>query len=223
MQRNVTRLVVAIAFLAACVALGFIGFVLLIGDSSGARVEAQIGETRFVYKRVYARDPATAVGGRADRLAFAAAFPDFAPLARAKAAMSSRDIAERNRKTVFLTVSAAEGMEPSDRPAQLYSRFLEADAASGPGGLIVRQFESSSPYQGERLLVAPPDGRLFFARCPMEGPSSSATIESCLFVFRMKSLDVELRFAPSLLEHWETLIDGPRRFLSSIQLVQRGK
>jgi len=217
------RLAIAIALLLACLGVSYFTVVLVAQNSPGERVEAEIGDRRFAYKRAYARDPATAVGGRADRLAFAVAFPEFAPLTPANATINPRALAERGRKTVFVTLSAADGMEPSERPAQLYPRFLEGDATPGPAGLIVRQFEPASPYQGERLLVAPPDGRLFFARCPKEDASSDATIDSCLYVFRTKSLDVELRFAPSLVEHWETLVDGARRFLASIQVAQRAK
>jgi hypothetical protein len=215
------RIIISIVLLMVALALGAIGFALIMGGVQSDRVEAELGDRRFSYKADYARDPATGVGGRADRLAFAVAFPKFAPVAPASASMSAKALTARNRSTVFITLAAADGMEPSERPAQLYSRFFEGDATAGPGGLIVRQFEAASPYEGERLLLAPPDGRLFFARCPSDVRAFDENIESCLFVFRTKALDVELRFAPSLVEHWETLLDSARRFLASIEVVRK--
>jgi hypothetical protein len=211
------RLVIVIALLAASFGAGLYG-VSRVTDAPSARIEANIAGRRFSYKRAYARDPATAAGGLEDRLAFAVAFPDFAPLAPARAALSSRAVAERNQKTILITLSAADdSMDPAERPGRLYSRFLEGDAATGPGGLIVRQFESGSPYQLEQLFLAPPDGRAFFARCPKQMPPADAALDLCLTFFRTGSLDVELRFAASLLEHWESLIDDARHFIASIE------
>jgi hypothetical protein len=217
------RLVIIIALLLISLAAGVYSISRLTDAAPAARVEADIADRHFSYKRAYARDPATATGGLADRLAFAASFPGFAPLPPANASLSSRALAERRQRTVLVTVSIADDdMDPIDRPARLYSRFLEGDAAPGPGGLVVRRFEPGSPYQLEELFLAP-DGRSFFARCPKQEPSSDAALDLCLSVFRTKSLDVELRFAQSLLEHWETLIEEARRFIAAIETNKHAK
>ena len=121
------------------------------------------------------------------------------------------------RDAVFLTVSAKdEILDPAERPMQLYARFLQAETISGPGGLVARQFEKGSPYDLEQLYVAPPDGKDFFARCPnVEG--AAAPGDSCISMFRVDGLDVELRFAPELLENWDALNTGARGFISQIR------
>jgi hypothetical protein len=124
---------------------------------------------------------------------------------------------ERRKETVFITISQADAaVDPASRPALLYSRFLEGDASTGAGGLIARKFESGSPFELERLYLAPPDGRAFFARCPKQRPSDDALLDQCLWLFRIKSLDVELRFAATLLERWDVLAEKTRAFVRSI-------
>jgi hypothetical protein len=110
-----------------------------------------------------------------------------------------------------------DGVDPADRPMQLYARFLEAETVAGPGGLVMRRFEQGSPYDLEQLYVAPPDGRDFFARCPKPASAGAALTELCFFVFRVDGLDVELRFAPALLDNWDALNEGARAFLNRIR------
>lgn len=187
------------------------------GTPDRAMIEADIGDAHFSYRAAYARDLATAAGGLADRLAFAVKFPDFGPLGAATPPGGRALTTERPGDAVFLTISQAdEGVDPASRPALLYSRFLEGDASTGPGGLIARRFESGSPFELEQLYLAPPDGRAFFSRCPKASGSDDALLDQCLWVFRIKSLDVELRFAPTLLEHWEILAEKARAFVRSI-------
>jgi hypothetical protein len=187
------------------------------GTAERATVEADIGDAHFSYRAAYARDPATAAGGLADRLAFIVKFPNFEPLGAATPRGARASLTERSDEAVFITIAQAdEAVDPANRPALLYSRFLEGDASAGPGGLIARKFESGSPFELEQLYLAPPDGRVFFARCPRLRGSEDALLDMCLWVFRTRSLDVELRFAPTLLEHWEILVDKARALLRSI-------
>ena len=136
------RLMFLIALLFACLAAGAYSILRLTESAPSAHVEAEIGDARFSYQKAYARDAATAVGGLEDRLAFAVAFPSFSPLVPPNASMSSRELAERRQKTILITVTLADdGINPADRPARLYSRFLEGEAVTAQGGLIMRQFE----------------------------------------------------------------------------------
>jgi hypothetical protein len=213
-----------LALLALLVGLGVGAYALLRGDddATAALTEASIADARFVFASAHARDEATAAGGFADRLAFIAVFPDFGPPARASKTPPER-LAERARNDVFITVSLKDdGIDPADRPMQLYARFLQAETVAGPGGLVMRRFEQGSPYDLEQLYVAPPDGRDFFARCPMAA-SDGAPGELCLFVFRVDGLDVELRFAPALLQNWDALNEGARAFLGRIRASDAGK
>jgi hypothetical protein len=107
-----------------------------------------------------------------------------------------------------------DGLDPSERPAKLYARFLTPETHEGPGGLVLRHFEPGSPYDSEELLIAPPDGRTFFARCPKT--DAGAPGEACISVFRNGGLDVELRYPPALLEHWDALIDGAQALIAKM-------
>ncbi|MGA8173025.1 MAG: hypothetical protein WB816_19650 [Methylocystis sp.] len=216
-------------FLASLALLAFLGagaYVLLRADadSSAARIEANIADARFVFDPALARDEATAAGGFVDRLAFVVAFPDFASPPRAEKAPSPERLAERARGNVLITVSLKDdGVDPADRPMRLYARFLEAETVAGPGGLVMRRFEQGSPYDLEQLYVAPPDGRDFFARCPKPASNGDGPGEMCLSLFRVDGLDVELRFAPELLENWEVLNEGARAFVARIRAGDAGK
>lgn len=208
------RLSLPFVLLALSIGAGAIALTRPRPSAPETRVEAELGGVRFSYRAAFARDGATRSGGVLDRLALIAVFPEFAPMAEGAAPVST----ERDRKLIFVTLTPQdEAMEPSDRPARLYARFLESGASSGPGGLVMRRFERGSPYELEQLYVAPPDGRAFFARCPRRNVAGPLGPASCLWLFRWKSLDVELRFAPALLEHWDLLVDGARDFLRAVE------
>jgi hypothetical protein len=168
-------------------------------------VHAEIGATKFVYARAYARDESTGVGGMTDRLSFIVAFPSFT-------ALKSKD---RGAQSVTMTLTPKdEGLDPGERPSKLYARFLTPEALDGPAGLVLRRFEPGSPYDTEELFIAPPDGQTFFARCPK--PRGGAPGEACLSLFREGALDVELRYPANLLDHWDALYDGAHALLAEI-------
>lgn len=182
--------------------------------ASDATVETDLAGHRFSFPAALARDAATRSGGLADRLAFLAVFPEFAP--RLTERVSPR-AAVREDQLLFITLTPRdEAIDPADRPARLYTRFLEGTVWTGPGGLVVRRFEDGSPYESEQLYLAPPDGRAFFARCPRHEAGRPLDAPACLWVWRWKQLDVELRFAPALLSNWESLVDGLSGFLRAI-------
>jgi hypothetical protein len=206
------RLFLALLFVLLLAGIGA-AFLIWPDDDPDKLVEASTGESHFVYARAYARDEATAAGGYADRLAFVALFPNFAPVNRAAQPAGPRAA----RELVFVTIAPQdESGDPAERPTRLYSRFFEPDASSGPGGLILRRFEAGSPYDLEEIFLAPPAGRAFFARCPKAAAAGATPAEPCLSVFRVGALDVELRFQPALLAYWETLIDGARGFVGRL-------
>lgn len=186
-------------------------FLALSPDEDGRKsVEAEMAGVRFAYPHAYARDETTAAGGLADRLAFAVSFPAFKPL-------SAKQRGEFARSVMLTVTPKDDSLDPAERPGKLYARFLTADALEGPGGLVLRHFEQGSPYDFEELFIAPPDGRSFFARCPKT--QRDATPETCLSVFREGVFDVELRYPPTLLEHWDALFDGARAVLARMTKV----
>jgi hypothetical protein len=198
------KILIASVLLCILLAVG-VGLLLLSREEApDAIVQAELAGRKFAYVHAYARDETTGAGGLAERLSFIASFPTFKPLA-AKDRASAR--------AVTLTVTQKDdSLDPAERPAKLYARFLTPEAREGPGGLVLRDFEQGSPYDFEQLFIAPPDGRLFFARCPK--PQSGAPGEGCLSMFRDGAVDVEIRYPAALLDHWDAVVDGARALLA---------
>lgn len=179
-------------------------------------VAASLGDVRLAYSPAYARDESTRYGGALDHLSFIAVVPDFAPPQKPSADPRRRAAEELDPMRVFVTIAPREeALDPAERPARLYARFLESEVWSGPGGLVVRRFEPGSPYELEQLYLAPPDGQAFFARCPRRDAGFLGSAP-CLWALRWKGLDVEARFSSTLLRDWEELASGLRAFLASI-------
>ena len=114
-----------------------------------------------------------------------------------------------------------EGLDPTERPAQLYARFLDRETLEGPGGLILRHFEASSPYDLEELYIAPPDGRSFFARCPK--PARRDAGKSCLSMFRDGGIDVELRYRAGAARPLGRVFDGAHALLARMTAAAQRK
>lgn len=179
--------------------------------SPGASItgfDGMIGGVRVVVPAAYVR---AAADGGGERVDLVAAFPDFA------AAATLPEGGERRDRLIFMTLAAPEdALDPADRTAKLYSRFLEPETWSHPGGLIMRRFRDASPYQGEDLYLAPPEGRAFAARCLRPGDHADGLPETCIAEFRAAGLDARLRFSPARLADWERLDEGARRLVRGL-------
>ncbi len=93
---------------------------------------------------------------------------------------------------------------PADRPRLIYARFLSGDASTFGGNLVRRSFRADTPYEGEVLLLAPPEGRSFAARCGIadDGPVAP----SCSAELRRNGLDIQLQMAQSDVRYWEQIV-----------------
>ncbi len=174
--------------------------------AGGAMVTLDIGQSRLSLDPALIRNPEQRRDGRHERLDIAFLLPDFKPIG----ALDARELArpERTADMVFLTIAAQDDtLDPADRPSLLYARFLEAGAPAPELGLIHRRFTANSPYENEELYLAPPEGRLFAARCHGGWPAELAPGGACLYEFRTNGLDVLLRFAPTRLADWDRLAD----------------
>lgn len=142
----------------------------------------------------------------------AAFFPDFTPAGAGSADINLKtDLAERFRRTLFLELSPADPqLDPAERTARLYLRFLSEAGPSRDDGLVARAFEKGSPFQGDTLYFTLPEGRQFAARCRDAKAGLPAT---CAFGFRLDRVDVQVRFDASLLPQWQALASGARAFL----------
>jgi hypothetical protein len=176
--------------------------------------QAIVGAARFTLLSGYFR-PSSRGGGRLDRLDLAAFFPDFTPAGEAGDIDAQTDLAERYQKLVFITVSPADSsLDPAERPTRLYARFLDADQWSHPGGLLASAFQAGSPFEGQELYFAAPEGRAFAARCGRPDQTQK-TPNSCTYDFRVDDLDVELRFSAALLSEWQPLSAGARGLIDA--------
>jgi hypothetical protein len=197
------------------VALGSVLFLYLQprADNPATRV-VFVGANRFTLLNGYLRSSSRG-GGRLDRLDLAAFFPAFTPAGEVTDIDSKTNLNERYEKLVFVTLKPADaGLDPSDRPAKLYDRFLEPDGWSHPGGLIARAFQAGSPFEGQELYFVAPEGRVFAARCGRPDQTQK-TPNSCVYDFRVGDLDVELRFPAALLSQWEQLNAGARGLIEA--------
>ena len=205
-SRLVRNLVPGASLVAIALGAGLIWLRLADDPLAGPPRETWIGETRLAVPPAYARLPIGRAGGVQEQLALAATFPGFE---------APRDGAP---PLVFLTLAASDRtVDPADRPATLYARFLEEERVERPDGLLMRRFQAGSPYEFEDLYIAPPEGRAFAARCtrPREKPDGLA--ETCLTDLRIGALDAQLRYAPDLLPQWDALMTGARALIEGMK------
>lgn len=108
---------------------------------------------------------------------------------------------------------ADDAPPPSERPSLLYNRFLEGGVETSADGLIRRAFVPGSPYEGEILLLAPPRGRAFAARC-LNGDAAIGVRLPCLAEIRRAGLDVQVRLPRSALVHWPRVVAAVDRMVA---------
>ena len=151
-------------------------------------------------------------GGGVELVAF---YPDFKPAGRTDDISAHSDVDERFQRLVFLSLKPADPkIDPADRTARLYLRFLEENSWSHPGGLIARGFEPGSPFEGDELFYVAPEGRQFAARCRRPDPARK-TPNTCIAAFRVGGVDVDMRFSASLLSDWDNLMRGARGLIEA--------
>ena len=176
--------------------------------------QVAVGAATFALRYAYLR-PASRGGERLDQLDLAAFFPGFAPAGDAGDISTQTDLGERFQRIVFVSIRPTDtSLDPAERLTKLYARFLEPDEWSHPGGLAARAFQKGSPFESEELYFAAPEGRAFAARC-QRPDQTRKTPNTCAYDFRLKDLDVELRFSAALLSEWEALSSGARGLIES--------
>jgi hypothetical protein len=199
-------LAVAVALLAAFAVWRFEGA----GAGGAARARFAVGDDAFDFDRRYLGP------GREDGVVeLAVFFPGFLPAAGTGDVHSGTDVEDRFRRTLFIELRPADPqLDPAERTARLYLRFLSETAWSHPGGLIARAFEPGSPFAGDELFFAPPEGRQFAARC-RRADASSTLPNTCIAAFRFDHVDAQVRFSASLLPDWEALMKGAQGLLQA--------
>jgi hypothetical protein len=211
------RGVIALALVILAAVLGAVGaWVWWLGPNRSA-IDAispiSIGPLRLNVPGAYLRGGHLIRSGAVERVDVVARFPEMSAAGLPPA--STTEIAQQNAMTmVFIAVIRSDGgLDPADRPQEIYGRFLEPDTWQNPGGLVLRRFEPKSPYADEELFLAPPDGRAFSARCRRAEAQAAVVGETCLWRYRLNEQDVQVRFSPELLPQWEQMTEGVRRLI----------
>jgi hypothetical protein len=186
----------------------------LTGDAT-TPVPVTINALRLTVPAGFFRGGAPARSGTSERIDLVVQFPEMTA-AGIPPATTTALAAQDPRRLVFVAILRGDGvLDPSERPQELYGRFLEPDTWQNPGGLLLRRFEAGSPYEDEELFMAPPDGRVFAARCRKPGKGTEGIGEACLWRFRQAGADVQVRFAVELLPQWEAMAMGLGRLLQT--------
>lgn len=202
-------------FTAAILVWLAIGYIWPSGQNSG-QSEIYIGDLRFEIPASYIRFDHAKSGGRLPEVDLAVSSKNFRPAQPGK--ITSDIIPDRETDTLYLTLLKPDArLKPSERPARLYFRFLKKLSWSHAGGLTMRRFEDSSPYAREDLYYAPPEGRMFAARCRRPKQPPDGLPNTCIAEFRISGIDVRMRFSPNLLADWERLADGVSALVQSFR------
>ena len=208
--------------LALMVGIGGFAFYLALTKqvrNSPGTVDVTIGSTKMRLRSAYMRFALGREGGHVNRLDIAATFPALEPAGTQRLAAPATPTSEPDKdiRILFLTITQADrSIDPADRPTSLYSRFLEADVWTHDAGLLMRRFKNGSPYAREDLYLAPPDGRLFAARCMRPSQPPDGLPDTCLYDFRTQDLDVQVRFSPTLLGEWSGLAENTKKLVDKM-------
>lgn len=178
-------------------------------------VEVSLGQSRLRLDPAYIRHVEDKVGGTMNELGLAARFDSFRPAP--PTAPLQPDMIQANGDILILLLRPADpALDPADRTAKLYARFLESDTWGHPGGLVMRRFAAKSPYADEELYIAQPDGRRFAARCMRPQQAHDGLPDTCIADLRIEAIDVNIRFSPDLLTDWEKIVEGVQGLVLSM-------
>ncbi len=150
-----------------------------------------------------------------ERVTLAAFYPDFAPAGSGVDVTGKSDLAARFAKLVTIVIMrAGPDLGPEERVEKIYLRFLADGDGAQTGGLASRAFKPDSPFAGDLLFYAPPDGREFAARCPRDD-SARATPTTCAYSYRLDGLEIEARFPAALMPQWRAIKAGVSGLVAS--------
>jgi hypothetical protein len=180
------------------------------GPASFIVADVLIGTQQLQIDSRFTRSPAGPLHRSYDDLDLLVALPDFSP---------AGERAHQLPLEALLTITLRPKdirLEPRDKVARLFARYLETKAHGGDGGLVMRRFQEASPFAGEEIFMTPPEGRLFWARCSQASSDADAQRRICLSEIRYGALDLRLRFSAIHLAKWEELTASTSQLLASL-------
>ncbi len=180
------------------------------GPSPFIVADVAIGTQQLQIDTRYTRSPAAPLHRSYDDLDLLVALPDFSP-----AGERANQLPLETLLTITLRPKDIR-LEPRDKVARLFARYLDAQTIAGDAGLVMRRFQQSSPFPGEEIFMTPPEGRLFWARCSPASSEADAQHRICLSEMRYGALDLRLRFSAIHLTRWEELTVSTSQLLASL-------
>lgn len=207
--------IVLLGFLIGVAALGGLFARRLHADRQPITGTAQfyVGGHKLAIDKAMIRSADLREGGAVNRLDLVLIWPTLAGGAANMGPADAPNLIFVALEDATARARSPDDIDPAGRPVELYARFLEIDAATGPGGLVQRPFRKASPYEGEQLFVSSPDERLFSARCPQD----LASQDHCLWQTRLDNLDLIVRFRPQHLAEWRHLSGAIRLLMPKLR------
>jgi hypothetical protein len=208
-----------LSILGLAAALGLPAILAVVSELRSSRTASTIrvvlGGTPYELPSGLVRPSSRGEGDVLRRIDLAFAMPDVAPVRPSVADDPGPAGRQDLGTTVLVAVTVADQTmpDPATRLADLHTRFLGQTLADAPGGLMMRLFKANSPYDGESLVFAPPDGRLFWARCTGKAPDDHVA-PVCLTEIRRGGLDFQIRFDPRQLAEWDAIVSAATRIMA---------
>jgi hypothetical protein len=185
--------IAAAALVVTVAAAGLAAPFLAAARKPAGPIAVLIGKTRLAIPAGDFAQP-LAAGMPPASIELALAWPGMGTAIRTGRDGSGKPAAASRAGVVLISLRAAdETPDPGMLPGLLYGRFLDATVWNYPGDLIARRFKETSPYAGEELVMIPPDGTRFWARCPIDSAGAEAD-SSCLATFRRRGIDIAVSF-----------------------------
>ena len=117
---------------------------------------------------------------------------------------------------MFVTAKPADSsLDPAERPAKLYQRFLDENSWSHPGGLDRPRVRSTAARSKATNSITSRRRGANSPRAAGVPTPTRKTPNTCIYDFRLGGLDVEMRFSAALLAEWARLKAGARGLIEA--------
>jgi hypothetical protein len=176
-------------------------------------VPVTVGTVTFNFPPAAIRQPMQRRPGAQARIDLAYLWPSLTP--PDPAVVPQPVLSPGSVDRVFVKVSAADGLSPTERIRTIYPRYLDERVAAGPEGLAARPFRDTTPYKGEELIYDPANAERFTVRCSQDG--LGATLGICLYERRIGDADLLVRFPRDWLSDWRDVMEKLEKLIAGFR------